>query len=161
VWQARAASYSLLKQHLRNVGGRIGKGGLAVAEAANALARSRALPAGTIIKPCVAAGFQTLFEGVDQRISEIVNIGIDRGAYLHRRQLPRLVSDAGQLVSPVRERFMPLDLATGKDLLDATRRLVPSMEPMRAPPGRSRSVLHSALFHRPEPRRPDPGIPGL
>ncbi|HET7325874.1 MAG TPA: hypothetical protein VFJ14_01170 [Nocardioidaceae bacterium] len=161
MWRARAASYSLLKQQLRDVGGRIGKGGPAVAEAANAVARLRALPTDTIIEPRVAAGFQTLFDGIDQRIPEIVHTGVDRGAYLHRLQVPRLVTDAGQLVSPVHERFMPLGRARGKDLLDATRRLVPSMEPTRAPPGRSRSALHSALLHRPETRRPDPGIPGL
>ncbi|HET8602966.1 MAG TPA: hypothetical protein VFM09_03500, partial [Marmoricola sp.] len=159
-WRARAASYSLLKQRLRDVGGRIGKGGPAVAEAANAVARLRALPADTIIEPRVAAGFQTLCDGIDQRIVEIVDAGIDRGAYLHRLPAPRLVTDAGQLVSPVRERFMPLDRTTNKDLLDAARGLVPPMEPMRSAPGRSRSVLHSALLHRPKTRRADPGIPG-
>lgn len=30
-WTARAASYTLLRQHLRNVGGHLGKGGPAVA----------------------------------------------------------------------------------------------------------------------------------
>jgi hypothetical protein len=160
-WRTRAASYSLLKQHLRNVGGRIGKGGPAVAEASNAVSRLRALPADTIVEPRVAAGFQTLFDGIDQRIAEIVDTGIDRGAYLQRVQVPRLVTDAGQLVSPVRERFIPLDRTTGRDLLRATRRLVPPTEPMRHPPGRSRAVLHSALLHRPEPRRPEPDLPGL
>ncbi|MCL2611724.1 MAG: hypothetical protein FWD95_00655 [Nocardioidaceae bacterium] len=148
-WLARAASYSLLKQHLRNVGGRIGKGGPAVAEAANALARLRALPATTIIEPRVAAGFQTLFDGIDQRIAEIVDDGIDRGAYLQRLQVPRLVTDAGQLVSPVRERFMPVDRSLNKELVDASRGLIQRGPTEPAAPGLSRSLLHSALIHRP------------
>jgi hypothetical protein len=159
LWRARAASYSLLKQHLRNVGGRIGKGGPAVAEAANAIARLRALPADTIIEPRVAAGFQTLFDGIDQRIAEIADTGIDRGAYLERVQVPRLVTDAGQLVSPARERFMPVDRSVNKELVDAVRGLIPHVPPGQAAPGHSRSVLHSALIHRPETRRVDPGIP--
>jgi hypothetical protein len=158
-WRARAASYSLLKQHLRNVGGRIGKGGPAVAEAANAIARLRALPADTIIEPRVAAGFQTLFDGIDQRIAEIADTGIDRGAYLQRVQVPRLDTDGGQLVSPARERFMPVDRSANKELADAVRGLIPHVPPGQGAPGHSRSVLHSALIHRPETRRVDPGIP--
>jgi hypothetical protein len=148
-WRTRAASYSLLKQHLRNVGGRIGKGGPAVAEASNAVSRLRALPADTIVEPRVAAGFQTLFDGIDQRIAEIVDTGIDRGAYLQRVQVPGLVTDAGQLVTPVRERFTPLDRSANKELADAARGLLPPAATQPTPPGLSRSALHSALIHRP------------
>lgn len=160
IWRARAASYSALKQHLRNVGGRIGKGGPAVAEAANATARLRALPADTIVEPRVAAGFQTLFHAIDQRIAEIIEAGIDRSAYLQRVQVPRLVTDSGRLVTPTRERFMPLDRSAHKELLSAVRGLVPRAEPEHATPGRSRSALHSALIHQPAARPTDPGIHG-
>lgn len=68
-WRTRGASYPLLEQHLRNIGGRTGKGGPAAAEAANAIARLRAFPADTIIEPRVAAGLQRLFDGIDERIS--------------------------------------------------------------------------------------------
>lgn len=148
-WRTRAASYSLLKQHLRNVGGRIGKGGPAVAEASNAVCRLRAVPRDTIVEPRVAAGFQTLFDGIDQRIAEIVDTGIDRGAYLQRVQVPRLVTDAGHLVSPVRERFVPVDRSANKELVDAVRGLVPRVPTEPVGPGLSRSILHSALIHRP------------
>lgn len=160
IWRARAASYSALKQHLRNVGGQIGKGGPAVAEAANATARLRALPADTIVEPRVAAGFQTIFDGIDQRITDIIETGIDRSAYLQRVQVPRLVGDSGRLVTPVRERFMPIDRSANKHLVRAVRGLLPRVEPERAAPGRSRSDLHSALIHQPVPRRTDPGLPG-
>lgn len=148
-WRTRAESYSLLKQHLRNVGGRIGKGGPAVAEASNAVSRLRALPADTIVEPRVAAGFQTLFDGIDQRIAEIVDTGIDRGTYLQRVRVPRLVSDGGHLVSPVRERFAPLDRSANKELADAARGLLPPAATQPTAPGLSRSALHSALIHRP------------
>lgn len=159
-WRARADSYSVLKQHLRNVGGRIGKGGAAVAEAANATARLRALPADTIVEPRVAAGFQTLFNGIDQRIADIIEAGIDRSAYLQRVQVPRLATDSGRLVTPTRERFMPLDRSASKELVSAARGLFPRIEPEHATPGHSRSALHTALIHQPVARRTDPGISG-
>jgi hypothetical protein len=159
-WRVRAASYSQLKQHLRNVGGRIGKGGPAVAEAANATARLRALPADTIVEPRVAAGFQTLFNGIDQRIADITEAGIDRRAYLQRVQVPRVLTDSGRLVAPVRERFMPIDRSANDEFVSAVRGLLPCVEPEHAAPGRSRSALHSALIHQPVARRTDPGIHG-
>ena len=148
-WRARAASYVLVKQHLRNVGGRIGNGGPAVAEASNAVSRLRAVPADTIVEPRVAAGFQTLFDGIDRRVAEIIDIGIDRGGYFERRQVPRLVTGAGQLVSPVRERFVPLDRGVNTELVDAARELIPRGPNETAAAGLSRSILHSALIHRP------------
>jgi len=148
-WRARAASYVVLKQHLRNVGGRIGNGGPAVAEASNAVSQLQAVPADAIVEPRVAAGFQTLFDGIDQRVAEIIDTGIDRGAYFERRRVPRLVTGAGQLVSPVRERFVPLDRGVNKELLDAVRELIPRGPTEPVAPGLSRSILHSALIHRP------------
>ncbi len=148
-WRGRAASYSLLRQYLRNVGGRIGNGGPAVAEALNAVSRLQAVPADTIVEPRVAAGFQTLFDGIDQRVAEIIDTGIDRGAYFERRQVPRLVTGAGQLVSPVRERFVPLDRGVNTELVDAVRALIPRGPTESAAAGLSRSILHAALIHRP------------
>lgn len=152
MWQARAASYSILKRQLRNVGGRIGNGGPAVAQASTAVARLRALPADTIIEPRVATGFQTLFDGIDQRIFEIIDTGIDRGDYLQRLQVPRLVTDTGRLVAPVRERFARFDRNVSRELVDAVRGLVPHVPPEPVAPGLSRSSLHSALIHRPDRR---------
>jgi hypothetical protein len=159
-WRDRAGSYSVLKQHLREVGGRIGQGGPAVAEAANATARVRALPADIIVEPRVAAGFQTIFDGIDQRIVDIIETGVDQGFYLQRVPVPRVVTDSGTLIAPVRERFMPLDRRANKELVDAVRGLVPRVATEHAAPGRSRSALHSALIHQPVARRTDPGLHG-
>jgi hypothetical protein len=43
-WRARAATYSQIQRELRNVGGRLGNGAAATAEAANAVSRMKALP---------------------------------------------------------------------------------------------------------------------
>jgi len=156
-WRARAATYSLIKQHLRNVAGRIGKGGPAVAEAANATARLRALPPETIVEPRVAAGFQTIFDGIDPRIADIIETGIDRCAYLQRVQVPRLVTDRGSLVTPVRERFIPLDRSANKEFVDAVRQLLrPPGEPVSQAPGFGRTDFASALIHRPTGRTRGP-----
>jgi len=152
-WRTRAASYTLVKRHLRNVGGHIGTGGFAAAEAATAYSRLRALPADTIVHPRIAAGLQTLFNGIDQRIAEIIETGIDRAAYLTRVQLPRLITDSGKLVAPVAEQFTPIDRNTSTELIDAVRALAPHIESTQTAPGRSRSDLHSALIHRPTPRQ--------
>ncbi|MCW2847175.1 MAG: hypothetical protein JWR90_1149 [Marmoricola sp.] len=152
-WRARAASYAVLKQHLRNVGGQIGTGGPAVTAAATATARLRTLPDGIVVEPRLAAGFQTLFNGIDQRIAETIEVGIDRSFYLQRVQVPRLVTDSGQLVSPTRERFMPIDPSATKELLSAVRQLLGSPgEQVSATPGLGRADLASALIHRPTGR---------
>jgi hypothetical protein len=119
-----------------------------------------ALPANTILEPRVAAGLQKIFDGLDQRIADIIETGIDRSAYLQRVQVPRLAADSGGLVTPTRERFMPVDRSTHEDLGRAVRGLLPRVEPEPAAPGRSRSALPSALIHQPVARRTDPDIPG-
>jgi hypothetical protein len=158
-WRARVASYSLLRQHLRNVGGRLGKGGAAVAEAAKATARLRALPVDTIIEPRVAAGFQTIFDGIDQRVADLVETGIAQRAYLQRAHLPRLDPGGGRLVTPAHEQFVPFDSTASKELIETVRgQLRPSRGAVQAVPGRSRSDLHSALIHRPAKRQEGMGL---
>jgi hypothetical protein len=71
-WAARAATYTLIQQQLRNVGGRLGTGGLAVAEASKTTARLRSISPYAIVEPRALAGFQTIFDGLDYRIADIV-----------------------------------------------------------------------------------------
>jgi hypothetical protein len=67
-WEARASTYSLIQQQLRDLGGRLGKGELAAAEAANAVSRLRVVPSASIVDPRVLSGFQVLFNKLDTRI---------------------------------------------------------------------------------------------
>jgi hypothetical protein len=150
--EARAETYGRLQQHLRRIGGQVGQGGHAAAEGANAVTRLRALPADTVVEPRVLGGFQLLFERLDQRIADLIEDGIDRRAYLQRVALPRLV-EGGDLVAPVRERFVPLDRSSNPELVETIRgRLRPHPAPIESTPGPTRADLHAALIHRPEGR---------
>ena len=149
-WIERAETYSVVQKQLREIGGLLGKGGLAVAEGANALARLMALPHDTIIEPRVLSGFQLLFNRLDNRMADIIEDGIEQGAFFKRVTLPRLVGGGGQLVHPVRERFMPVTSATDLEVVRTAReRLRPKDEVPMTTPGPTRVDLHSALIHRP------------
>jgi hypothetical protein len=149
-WTERAETYSVLQQQLREVGGLLGKGSLAVAEGSNAVTRLRAIPPDTIVEPRILSGFQLLFSRVDNRISDVIEDGVERGAYFKRVTLPRLVDGGGQLVRPVRERFVPVTTATEVEVVRTVRERLRPREPLPPPtPGPTRVELHSALIHRP------------
>jgi hypothetical protein len=148
-WFDRGTTYAAIQQQLRNIGGRLGGGSLAVGEAANATARLRALQQDTIIEPRVLASFQTLFDRIDNRIADIVEDGIDRGAFVERIQIPKLGTDARNLVVPTEEKFIPVTRASDLDVVRTLRgRLRPPL-PDRVPAssGRSRADLHTAILH--------------
>lgn len=153
-WVARGTTYAVIQQQLRNVGGRLGHGGPAVSEAANATARLRALMPDTIIEPRVLAGFQTLFDRIDHRIADIVEDGIDRGAFVERTTIPTLGANPKRLIVPTEQKFVPVTRASDLDVVRTLReRLRPS--PLGADPsspGRSRADLHAAIVHRPASR---------
>ena len=54
---------------------------MAVAEGSNAVARLRSVPSGTIVEPRVLSGFQLLFDRFDHRIADVIEDGVERGAY--------------------------------------------------------------------------------
>lgn len=153
-WLARGTTYAVIQQELRNIGGRLGHGGPAVGEAANATARLRALKPDTIIEPRVLAGFQTLFDRIDNRIADIVEDGIDRGAFVERVTIPTLGAEPKRLIVPTEQKFVPVTRASELDIVRTLRERFrppsPGAEP--ASPGRSRAELHTAIVHRPVPR---------
>lgn len=149
-WQARAATYTLLQQHLRDLGGLLGTGELAAAEAATAVSRLKTVKPGTIVEPRILGGFHMLFDRIDRRIADIVEEGIERRAFAQRVTLPRLVSGTGQLVHPVRERYRPLTSADELPLVGTVREHLRPQTPLRVTrPGPARAELHAALIHRP------------
>ena len=149
-WIERAETYSVVQKELREIGGLLGKGGLAVAEGANAVARLKALPHYTIVEPRVLSGFQLLFNRLDDRIADVIEDGVEQGAFFKRVTLPRLVGGGGQLVRPVRQRFVPVTSSTDLAVVKTVReRLRPKDETPMATPGPTRVDLHSALIHRP------------
>lgn len=161
-WNTRADTYADLQRLFRPISGQVGRGGYASAEGAAAVARIRALPDDTITEPRVLGGFQTLFDRLDRRIADVIDEGIDRRAFLQRVKVPRLVENSGGLVSPVRERFVPVDRTTNRELIATVReRLLPRPEIAPATPGAHRADLHTALIHRPGPLDSTPRIAGI
>lgn len=160
-WRARAATYTQLQRDLRNIGGHLGDGAAATAEAANAVSRMKSLPADAILEPRILGGFQALFARLDARITDILETGVERRVFVQRVTLPRLVSSDGHLVQPVRERFFPVAQATDLAAIRTARQLRPAAETQSSSPGASRADLQSALVHRPPERGGLADVPDL
>jgi hypothetical protein len=152
-WTERSATYALIQQQLRDIGGRIGRGEVAAAEGANAVSRLRALPGDAIVEPRILAGFELLFHRLDRRVAAVIEDGVSRAVFVQRVTVPRVAAGTGQLVQPIRERFMPVTSAADLDVVRTVRaRLrVPAQETTRGP-GASRADLSAALLHRPTQR---------
>ncbi|WP_148575294.1 hypothetical protein [Nocardioides caldifontis] len=154
-WLTRATTYATLQRELRDVGGRLGTGGPAVLEGANAVSRLNALPADTSVDPRVLHGFDVLFTSLDTRIADVIEQGISRDAYFLRVKVSRVVENSGQMVAPTQERFMPLADAQHPALDELVRsKLRPAPEAPTPPTGaaRSRAELHAAIVHSPDKR---------
>ncbi|WP_162598650.1 hypothetical protein [Nocardioides gilvus] len=159
-WSERAETYTLIQKQLRGIGGVLGNGASAAAEGANAVARLRAVRPDTVVEPRVLSGFQLLFNGVDHRIADVINEGVQRGAYCERLTLPHFESGTGGMGTPVNERFEPVSPATDLAVVGTVNeRLRPQAPPTAATPGPTRVELHAALTHRP-PTRSDYGALG-
>ena len=105
--------------------------------------------------PRIVHAFTTLFTKLDARIADVVEEGMQRRAYFLRVKAPGFVTNNGQLVARVQERFIPLAEADHTAIVRLVRdRLRPPPEPATAPPGaaRSRAELHAAIVHQPERR---------
>jgi hypothetical protein len=158
-WTVRERTYVDLQHELRNVGGRIGTGGLAAAEGANAVSRLRAIRTHDGVDPRTLHGFTTLFTALDHRIADLLEEGIQRNAYFVRVKVPAVEDDSGQLVAPSRERYLPLGEAAHTSITRLARdRLRPTATPDQTPPqaARSRAELHAGIVHQPERRSADP-----
>ena len=154
-WRDRGQTYNDLQRELRNIGGNVGVGGLAVAEGANAWNRLKALPPDAQLDPRIVHSFTTLFTTLDARIADVVEEGLQRHSYFLRVKVPGYVANNGQVVARVQERFIPPTEADHAVIVGLVRdRLRPPHEPATAPPGaaRSRAELHTAIVHQPERR---------
>ena len=151
-WLARAQTYVDLQHQLRNIGGRVGTGGLAVTEAANAVGRLKTVRPDADLDPRALHAFTTLFARLDARIADIIEVGVRRNGYFTRVAMPRIVENSGQLVAPPRHRYLPMTEGDHTAIIKLVRdRLRPPPEKPTAPAGaaRSRAELHSAIVHQP------------
>jgi hypothetical protein len=161
-WRIRVGTYSRIQRELRNVGGRLGNGAAATSEAASAVSRVAALPSDAVIEPRMLGGFHNLFRRLDARIADILEAGVERGAFVQRVTVPRVVTGDGHLVHTARERFVPVARATDLEVIRTAREhLRPRAEPVLASPGASRVDLHAALLHRPPEKGTRPDVPLL
>lgn len=161
-WGARAATYDTIRRQLRDVGGLLGTGTAAAAQAATIASRLKGLPPNSTMGPRTLGGFQMLFDKVDLRIADILEEGVDRGAFAQRVPYPRLASGTGELIQPVRDRFRPV---TNADDLAAVQTARAQLRPRTArpcnKPGATRAELHAALIHQPLGRGPAPNVQSL
>ncbi|MBD3915901.1 hypothetical protein [Nocardioides hwasunensis] len=148
-WKARATTYAEIQRQLRDIGGIWGGGERAAAEAGHVVARLRNADAGTVIEPRALKAFRTLADGVDERIASIVEEGIERGDFVQRMKLPRLVASSGSLVQPVRVRYRPVPDSNDVPLVRVIRQqLAPNTAQVPLGPDASRVELVAALSQR-------------
>lgn len=159
-WLAREQTYRDLQRALRNVGGTIGVGGLAVAEGAHAWKRLKALPPGAQLDPRILHAFTTLFTKLDTRIADVIEEGLQRQTYFLRVTGTELRADSGHVVAPRPAPLQPL----GRGEPHRPHRPGPAPAPPgpRAPdrPIR-RSPQPGRTAHRPRPPARTPRQPHL
>jgi hypothetical protein len=154
-WLEREQTYKRLIDETRNVGGLAGDGGLAAAEAANAVGRLRRIHVDEITRPEPLRDLDKLFTRTDARMAAIIEQGVAERLYFVSVKAPRIVDGTGRIVSPARERYVPINSPVHTDLLAITRhQLRPPPVASAAPPGahESREELRESIDHRPDRR---------
>ena len=154
-WLEREQTYKKLIDETRDVGGLVGSGGPAAAEAANAVGRLRHVHVDEITSPEPLRDLDKLFTRTDARVAAIIEQGVADRLYFVSVKVPRIVDSSGELVSPVRERYVPITAPINTDLLAITRNeLRPPPVTPAAPAGaaESRQELRESIDHRPERR---------
>lgn len=151
-WLEREQTYKRLIDETRNVGGLVGHGGLAAAEAANAVGRLRRVHVDEITTPEPLHELDGLFTRTDARLAAIIERGVAERLYFVSVKAPRIVDGTGRIVSPARERYLPIDSPVHPDLLAIARhQLRPPPVASATPPfaHESREELRQSIDHRP------------
>jgi hypothetical protein len=164
-WSRRASTYLRLVRATHDIGGMAGNVGHAAGEAALAACRiekfSRAVRTGTDVpEPGALRHLAQLGREIDERIAQVIQQGARERIYFARVPFPRVDKHAAGLVKPTRQRYVPLTVDVGQELLDVVRNdLRPTVETPPAPTRAetSREELAAALVHRAE-RRTQPGL---
>ena len=157
----RASTYAALHREARNLGGHVGDGEAAVAEAAHAITRLRRLPLDSQISQRALRDLAILFDRVDERLAELFAQGAHERLYFVRTVLPRIDDRDGRITHRVRERFTPITSPVQTDLVRLVReQLRPHPASIRPPPGAhaSRLELSEAITHRPQSRADEIGF---
>lgn len=150
-WHARAATYTRLFAHARNLGGLLGSGGEAAAEGATALSRLRNIPLDHPIEDRQRQHLDWLFARVDVRVLAAIDHGMNQGLYLAKTRIPAIEDLDGNLVRGPEQRYLPITAAALTDLVATAHTLLAAPPSQRLSRGadRSRQALHEAITHRP------------
>lgn len=151
-WLERENTYGQLIHETRNIGGLVGDGGHAAAEAAFAVGRLRNVHVDEITSPEPLRHLDKLFTRADARISAIIEQGVAERLYFVGVKLPRIFGATDHLVSPVRERYVPITSPVPSDLISIARHdLRPALGAQVKQAGgyESRQALREAIDHRP------------
>jgi hypothetical protein len=151
-WLERKQTYKWLIDETHNVGGLVGHGGLAAAEAANAVGRLRRIHVDEITTPEPLHDLDKLFTRTDARMAAIIEQGVAERLYFVGVKAPRIVDGTGQLVRPARERNVPINSPVRTELLAITRHQLRPVPVAPAAPPRaveSRENLRQSIDHRP------------
>ena len=158
-WLDREQTYKKLIDETRDVGGLVGSGGSAAAEAANAVGRLRHVHVDEITTPEPLRDLDKLFIRTDARVAAIIEQGVADRLYFVSVKMPRIVDSSGELVSPVRERYVPITAPINTELLAIARNELRPAPVSPVPPTgaqESRQELRESFSHRPD-RRASPG----
>lgn len=152
--QARATTYQLLGREARNIGGVLGHGGPAAAEAANSLNRVQKLDRSAPISDRACRDLARLFGGIDVAVGAHIKHGAGDGIYLARVKVPRIMTTSdGHMVKGVRERFVPLTASNHGELVRlAGERLRPTSTPEPPAHDGGRDAYRAAINHQPSSR---------
>jgi hypothetical protein len=154
-WLEREQTYKRLIDETRNVGGLAGSGGQAAAETANAVGRLRRIHVDQITRPEPLHDLDKLFTRTDARVAAIIEQGVAERLYFVSVSVPRIVDGTGQLVSPARERYVPITSPVQTDLIAITRHDLCTAPTLCVPPAGahdSREELRESIDHRPDRR---------
>jgi len=154
-WLEREQTYKRLIDETRDIGGLAGNGGSAAAEAANAVGRLRRIHVDEITTAESLRNLDKLFSRTDARVAAIIEQGVAERLYFISVKVPRIVSSFGEVVSPIRERYVPITAPINTELIAIARRdLRPPAVLPTAPvdPHESRRELRESIDHRPSSR---------
>ena len=154
-WLAREQIYKKLIDETRNVGGLVGDGGSAAAEAANAVSRLRRVHVDEVTGPEPLRDLDKLFTRTDAKVAAIIERGVADRLYFTSVRMPGVVGETDHLVNPVRTRYVPITAPINTDLLAIVRqelRSPPMARPAPAGAHESRQELRESIDHRPERR---------
>ena len=154
-WAQRASRYAALHREARDLGGHVGDGSAALAEAAHAITRLRRLPRDSQISQRALRDLTVLCHRVDERLADLFAQGAQERLYFVRTKLPRIDDRGGRITHRVRERFAPIISPVQTDLVHLMREQLRHEPPPASSPADARATrleLREAITHRPQSR---------